>query len=86
MDESWKFELEQWLAPFLSVFGHKTRARICPIYVAGLIGAGAFPTGFERTRSTMGGGALATTERLPGRCCSGFSSRKSRKAPQIPYP
>ena len=40
MDESWKFELERWLAPFLSVFGHKTRARICPIYVAGLIGAG----------------------------------------------
>ena len=46
----------------------------------------AFPSGFERTRSTMGGGALATTERLPGRCRSGFSYRKSRKAPQIPYP
>ena len=40
MDESWKFELERWLAPFLRVFGHKTRARICPVYVAGLIGAG----------------------------------------------
>ena len=40
MDESWKFDLERWLAPFLSVFGHKTRARICPVYVAGLIGAG----------------------------------------------
>ena len=28
------------LAPFLSAFRHKTRARICPVYVSGLIGAG----------------------------------------------
>jgi SRSO17 transposase len=40
MDESWKSDLERWLAPFISALGHKTRARMCPAYVAGLIGAG----------------------------------------------
>jgi len=40
MDESWKSDLERWLAPFLSAFRHKARARMCPVYVAGLIGAG----------------------------------------------
>ena len=40
MDKSWKSDLERWLAPFLSAFRHKARARMCPVYVAGLIGAG----------------------------------------------
>lgn len=40
MDASWKSDLERWLAPFLSAFRHKTRSRMCPVYVAGLIGAG----------------------------------------------
>ena len=40
MDETWKSDLERWLAPFLSAFRHKARARMCPVYVAGLIGAG----------------------------------------------
>ena len=40
MDESWKTDLERWLAPFLAALGHKVRARMCPAYVAGLIGAG----------------------------------------------
>ncbi len=40
MDESWKSDLERWLAPFIGALGHKTRARMCPVYVAGLIGAG----------------------------------------------
>ena len=40
MDVDWKSDLERWLAPFLSAFRHKTRARMCPVYVAGLIGAG----------------------------------------------
>ncbi len=40
MDESWKSDLEQWLAPFLGALRHKVRARMCPAYVAGLIGAG----------------------------------------------
>ena len=40
MEESWKSDLEQWLAPFIGALRHKTRARMCPAYVAGLIGAG----------------------------------------------
>src|SRR5271154_3552383 len=40
MDESWKSDLDRWLSPFLSAFRHKARARMCPVYVAGLIGAG----------------------------------------------
>ena len=39
MDASWKFDLERWLAPFLAAFRHKARARMCPVYVAGLVGA-----------------------------------------------
>jgi SRSO17 transposase len=40
MDESWKSDLDTWLAPFVSALRHKVRARMCPAYVAGLIGAG----------------------------------------------
>lgn len=40
MDENWKSDLEGWLAPFLGALRRKVRARICPAYVAGLIGAG----------------------------------------------
>jgi hypothetical protein len=40
MDETWKSDLDGWLAPFLGAFRHKTRARMCPVYVAGLIGVG----------------------------------------------
>lgn len=40
MNENWKSDLEQWLAPFIGALRHKTRARMCPAYVAGLIGAG----------------------------------------------
>jgi hypothetical protein len=40
MDETWKTDLERWLAPFLGALRHKARARMCPVYVAGLIGAG----------------------------------------------
>src|SRR3984957_4364261 len=40
MDASWKFDLERWLSPFVSALRHKARARMCPVYVAGLIGAG----------------------------------------------
>ena len=36
----WKDELERWLKPFLDRLGHKTRRRMCPLYVAGLIGPG----------------------------------------------
>src|SRR6266403_427749 len=36
----WEDELEGWLKPFLDHLGHKARRRMCPLYVAGLIGPG----------------------------------------------
>jgi SRSO17 transposase len=36
----WTAELERWLEPFLACLGNKTRTRVCPLYVAGLIGPG----------------------------------------------
>jgi SRSO17 transposase len=36
----WEVELAQWLKPFLEQLGHKARRRMCPLYVAGLIGPG----------------------------------------------
>src|ERR1700693_2792097 len=36
----WDAELERWLEPFLERLGHKARRRMCPLYVAGLIGPG----------------------------------------------
>jgi SRSO17 transposase len=40
MGSDWRGELEKWLSPFLAALGHKARARMCPAYVAGLIGIG----------------------------------------------
>ena len=39
MDIDWKSDLEEWLAPFFGI-GRPARSRICPAYVAGLIGSG----------------------------------------------
>jgi SRSO17 transposase len=36
----WTVELEHWLEPFLARLGHKARRRMCPLYIAGLIGPG----------------------------------------------
>jgi SRSO17 transposase len=36
----WTEDLEQWLEPFMDALGHSTRRRMCPAYVAGLIGPG----------------------------------------------
>ena len=36
----WRRELEHWLKPFLERLGHKTRRRMCPVYISGLIGPG----------------------------------------------
>src|SRR5664279_6499036 len=36
----WGIELENWLQPFVERLGHKARRRMCPAYVAGLIGPG----------------------------------------------
>ena len=40
MDTDWRGDLERWLEPFLKGLGNKTRRRMCPAYVAGLIGPG----------------------------------------------
>ena len=37
---AWSEELSEWLKPFLTRLGHKARRRMCPLYVAGLIGPG----------------------------------------------
>src|ERR687897_2803271 len=36
----WEHELQSWLEPFLIHLRHPTRRRMCPLYVAGLIGPG----------------------------------------------
>ena len=36
----WRDELGRWLEPFVERLGHKARRRMCPLYVAGLIGPG----------------------------------------------
>ena len=38
MGSDWRDDLEAWLRPFVAALGHKTRGRMCPSYVAGLIG------------------------------------------------
>lgn len=40
MDEDWQRDLEHWLEPYLQKLGNKTRRRMCPAYIAGLIGPG----------------------------------------------
>ena len=40
MDTDWKKALERWLAPFVNVLGHPARRKMCPAYIAGLIGPG----------------------------------------------
>src|SRR6195952_1027862 len=40
VDEGWRVDLERWLEPFLAGLSHPARRRICPLYVAGLIGPG----------------------------------------------
>lgn len=40
MDRNWQADLERWLTPFSAALRHKTRARMCPAYIAGLIGPG----------------------------------------------
>jgi SRSO17 transposase len=40
VDADWQRDLEAWLEPFLKVLDNKTRRRMCPAYIAGLIGPG----------------------------------------------
>jgi len=37
---AWEHELQSWLDPFLKPLRHPARRRMCPLYVAGLIGPG----------------------------------------------
>lgn len=38
--QGWEVELERWLEPFLAHLSHRARRRMCPLYIAGLIGPG----------------------------------------------
>jgi SRSO17 transposase len=40
MDGIWQADLERWLAAFVEALRHKTGARMCPAYIAGLLGPG----------------------------------------------
>src|ERR1700759_4586646 len=40
MDADWQADLDRWLTPFVAALRHKTRAQMCPAYIAGLIGPG----------------------------------------------
>jgi SRSO17 transposase len=40
MEEDWQRDLDGWLEPYLQKLGNKTRGRMCPAYVADLIGPG----------------------------------------------
>jgi SRSO17 transposase len=36
----WTEDLDRWLEAFIEALGHRTRRRMCPAYIAGLIGPG----------------------------------------------
>lgn len=40
MDVDWQADIEHWLELFVAALRYKTRARMCPAYIAGLIGPG----------------------------------------------
>lgn len=40
MEADWRSDLETWLTPFVTALRNKTRGRMCPAYIAGLIGPG----------------------------------------------
>lgn len=40
VNEDWRSDLERWLEPFLAGLSHPARRRMCPLYIAGLIGPG----------------------------------------------
>ena len=40
MGDDWRNDLEACLRPFAAAHWHKMRGRMCPVYVAGLIGPG----------------------------------------------
>jgi hypothetical protein len=38
MGLDWQADLDQWLTPFVAALRHKTSVKMCPAYIAGLIG------------------------------------------------
>jgi SRSO17 transposase len=40
VDMEWRADLDRWLVPFVAALRHKIRGRMCPAYIAGLIGPG----------------------------------------------
>jgi SRSO17 transposase len=40
MEADWRGELDAWLLPFVAALRNKARSRMCPAYIAGLIGPG----------------------------------------------
>ncbi len=52
MDVDWQTDLDRWLTPFVAALRHKTRARMCPAYIAGLIGPGT-ARAFSRWRRAL---------------------------------
>ena len=38
--DGWRGDLNAWLEPFVAGLGDRRRRRMCPLYVAGLIGPG----------------------------------------------
>src|SRR6201994_1631007 len=63
----WERELGRWLKPFLERLGHKARQRMCPLYIAGLIGPGdrksvqpmaerLVPNGYDQLHHFVAGG------------------------------
>ncbi len=39
-NSQWRSDLERWLEPVLAGLSHPARRKMCPLYVAGLIGLG----------------------------------------------
>lgn len=78
MDEIWKSDLERWLAPFIGALRHKTQARMCPAYVAGLIGAGdrksVQPMAARDGDVGYGPASSLHRQRRVGRCAAGKGS------------
>jgi hypothetical protein len=87
----WRDELARWLAPFVERFGHKARRRMCPLYVAGLIGPGdraSIPRRADHPRTDVKrllvrGGSLhaaCATDRLRRREAANTRPRRVRSA------
>src|SRR4051795_12793272 len=66
----WSDDLSAWLKPFLTRLGHPARRRMCPLYVAGLIGPGERKSLREHSKS-WGADGVGLGSRLTGRGWAG---------------